>query len=313
MVTSRKTRHILHLMHGDVLLRPNLPLPPLEHDELAKLSQLVQDAWTATPDWHWFPDDELALRALPIYSFQGDVCFELKKSQLPGVVRTYLYERVRGLLIVQGGHSVEYGSETDSSKPEDPFTDAALRIIAAYEQGPADPDLVRRVEFHESFTPSHAPRCTTISDLVHRVVDHWFAPKAKDWTWERFAFTLAGSFTFFLFWTAHIVGSTAGFDSLEFNWVAVIFLGLSIVGSLWFAGITAWKDLSYGPVRLFLSGFLLPYFVWTLVTFMFARPIPDFVGTRVSTSDGRGLPAPPLSFLPAPPLSGLLEPETTPP
>lgn len=313
MVTSRKTRHILHLMHDDVLLRPNLPLPTLERDELASLSQLVQDAWTAAPDWHWFPDDELALRALPIYSFQGDVCFELKKSQLPGVVRTYLYERVRGLLIVQGGHSVEYGSETDSSKPEETFTDAALRIIAAYEQGPADPDLVRRVEFHDSLAPSHAPRYTTVSDLAHRVVAHWFGPMVKIWAWyKRFCFTLVGSITFFLFWTAYVAGSGVFDSPEEFNLVTVIFLVISIVGPLWFAGITAWKNLSYGPVRLFLSGFLLPYFVWTLVAIMYARPIPDFVGTRESTPDVRSIPpAPPV--LPAPPLSDLLEPETTPP
>ena len=182
MVTSRKTRHVVHLMHGDVLLQPNLPLPTLEGDELASLSQFVQDVWTATPDWHRFPDDELVLRALPIYSFQGDVCFELKKSQLPGVVHRFLYERVRGILIVQGGHSVECGSETDRGKFEQPFTDAALRIIAAYEQGPADPDLGRRDEFHESFALGHAPRYTTISDLAHRIVDHWFAPRAKGWT-----------------------------------------------------------------------------------------------------------------------------------
>lgn len=313
MVTSRKTRHILHLMHGDVLLRPNLPLPTLERDELASLSQLVQDAWTAASDWHWFPDDELALRALPIYSFQGDVYFELKKSQLPGVVRTYLYERVRGLLIVQGGHSVEYGSETDSSKPEETFTDAALRIIAAYEQGPADPDLVRRVEFHDSLAPSHAPRYTTVSDLAHRVVAHWFGPMVKIWAWyKRFCFTLVGSITFFLFWTAYVAGSGAFDSPEEFNLVTVIFLGISIVGPLWFAGITAWKNLSYGPVRLFLSGFLLPYFVWTLVAIMYARPIPDFVGTRESTPDVRSIPPAPL-VLPAPPLSDLLKPETTPP
>lgn len=308
MAISRKTRHVVHLMHDDVLLQPNLPLPTLERGELANLSQFVQDVWTATPDWRRFPDDELVLRALPIYSFQGDVCFELRKSRLPGAVHRFLYERVRGILIVQGAEPVETGSESDRSKLEEPFTDVALRIIAAYEQGPADPDLVRRVEFHESFAPSHAPKYTTISDLAHRIVDHWFAPRAKGWTWRRrFSFTFAGSITFFLFWTIYVVGYTQGFDSLEFNLLTAIFLVLSIVGAPWFAGITAWKDSSYGPVRLFLSGFLLPYFVWTLVAIMNARPIPDLVGSRESTSDGRPAPRP---VVPAPPLLG---PGTTPP
>ena len=303
MVTSRKTRFVVHLMRGDVLLKPNLPLPTLERDELASLSQLVRDVWTAAPDWHQFPGDELVLRALPMHhSVQGDICFELKKSRHPEVVHGYLYERVRGILVVQGSHAVEDGPETDRGKPKEPLTATALRIIAACEQGPAGPDLDRRVEFHESFARRHDPKYTTISDLAHRIVDHWFAPKARGWGWRRrFPFTFAGSMTFFLFWTGYVVGSTGGFDAIEFNLVIAIFLGLSVVGSPWFAGITAWKDLSYGPVRLFLSGFLLPYFVWTLVAIMYARPIPDFVDTRAPTSDVRPAPRP---AVPAP--SGLV-------
>ena len=293
MVTLRKTRYVVHLMRGDVLLEPDLPLPTLERVELASLSQLVRDVWTAAPDWHRFPGDELVLRALPIYSLQGDFCFELKKSRHPEVVHGFLYERVRGILVVQRSNAAEDSPETDRGKPEELFTAAALRIIAACEQGPAGPDLDRRVEFHESFAPRHSPKYTTISGLAHRIVDHWFSPRARGWTWRRrFSFTLAGSMTFFLFWTVYVVGSTEGFDAIEFNLVIATFLGLSVVGSPWFAGITAWKDLSYGPVRLFLSGFLLPYFVWTLVAIMNARPFPDFVDTRAPASDVRPAPRP---------------------
>ena len=133
-------------------------------------------------------------------------------------------------------------------------------------------------------------------------------PRAAGWKGpRRFLFTLAGSITFFLFWTAYVIGSTKGFYSLEFNLVTATFLGLSFVGPLWFAGITAWKVQSYGPVRLFLSGFLLPYLLWTLVAIMFARPVPDLVSTRESASDASSAPSP---TTPAPPELG---PQASPP
>ena len=308
MVAPRTTRHVVHLMHGDVLLQPNLPLPALDRGELAGLSQFVRDAWSATTDWHRLPGDELVLRALPMYGILGDICFEIESPRHPGVVRRFLYERVRGILVVQGSHFPESDSDSDRSGHVELFVDSALRIIAAREQGPAPPDFRPRVEVPESFAPNPAPGCAGIFDLAHRFVDHWFAPRARGWTWrKRFLFTLAGSITFFLFWTGYVVGSTAGLHSFEFNLVTVTFLGLSVVGSPWFAGITAWKDQSYGPVRLFLSGFLLPYLVWTLVAIMYDRPVPDFVGTRESASDARPAPGP---TIPAP---SDLEPRFSPP
>ena len=34
--------------------------------------------------------------------------------------------------------------------------------------------------------------------------------------------------------------------------------------SMWFAWLVSWQDMQYGPIRLYPSGFLLPYFVWFL-------------------------------------------------
>ena len=245
-----------------------------------------------------------------MYGFQGDICFEFRKSRRPGAVHRFLYERIRGILIVQGTDPVETGSESDRGKLEEPFTDVALRIIAAYEQGPAE-----RISFDgsSSMNRSHqgAPgarnhRRPRIQNRRPLVRTHG---QGLDMA-QEISFTLAGSFTFFLFWTAYVVGSTEGLDSIEFNLVVAIFLGLSIVGSPWFAGITAWKDSRYGPVRLFLSGFLLPYFVWTLVAVMYARPIPEFVGSREPTPDVRPAPRP---VVPAPPslVPGIAPPQSS--
>ena len=298
MATSRATRQVVHLMHGDVLLQPNLRLPMLEHDELATLSQFVQAVWTDTPEWSQFLDSELGLRALPTYSIHGDICFELRNSRHSGVVRRFLYERVRGLLIVERSHLVEDDSEVDCGKSKVPFAESALRIIAAYEQGPADPDPDRRVEFQASFSLDRIPKYTGISDLAHRFVDHWFAPVDKNWKWySRFPFTLAGSTTFFVFWVVYVLVVAKAVDYLEFNFVPAIILGLSVVGPLWFSVITTWADMRHGPIRLFLSGFLLPYFIWTLVTFMYEQEVPTFLAVHESTLDNSPAPRP---VLPAP-------------
>ena len=50
---------------------------------------------------------------------------------------------------------------------------------------------------------------------------------------------------------------------------------IGVPGTIWFAAITAWRKLDSGPVRLYLNGFLLPYFVWTLIAFMLGRPVPE--------------------------------------
>lgn len=116
-----------------------------------------------------------------------------------------------------------------------------------------------------------------VAKVFNRVLDHWFGPTACEWHWSRrFAFTLAGSITFFLAWSVHIYGVTGVASVPDLRIAATLFLVVSTaVGATWFAGLTAWKDLSYGPVRLYLSGFLLPYLVWSLIVIMFNRELPE--------------------------------------
>ena len=154
--------------------------------------------------------------------------------------------------------------------------DFALAVVAAFEQAPIDSEIRRQPRHTKRLEPEHVPRGTTLGHLAHRIIDHWFAPRAKGWHWfKRGSFTFAGGMTFFVFWSAYIVGATEGLKSPDIESVSWSFLGISVVGSLWFAGLTAWKDLSYGPARLFLSGFLLPYLVWTLVAIMYGRQFPE--------------------------------------
>ena len=121
------------------------------------------------------------------------------------------------------------------------------------------------------------PSCD-FGNLASRILDHWFAATPKPWPWwKRATFTLIGSATFFLTWLLYIISSgiTDSPDAAEA--VRAFMAVVAIPGSLWFAGITAWKDLGYGPVRLYIAGFLLPYFVWTLIWIMLARPHPEIL------------------------------------
>lgn len=120
------------------------------------------------------------------------------------------------------------------------------------------------------------PTPPEVKDFLDRLSDHWFAPTAHAWHWSRrFIFTLTGSLTFFFFWFLYVAPyglASETYDSTDFLFFLLVF---AIPGSLWFAGIAAWKDLGYGPVRLYLTGFLLPYFVWNLILFMLGRTRPE--------------------------------------
>ena len=125
-------------------------------------------------------------------------------------------------------------------------------------------------------SPEPPPPSSETSSLFHRVLDHWFAPTANEWPWwRRFIFTFLGSATFILTWLLYVLAADTK-DSPDASQAVTLFMtAVALPYTLFFAGITAWKDLSYGPVRLYLSGFLLPYFVWTLIWFMLTRPQPE--------------------------------------
>lgn len=89
---------------------------------------------------------------------------------------------------------------------------------------------------------------------------------------------MAGCATFFLAWAVHIVSGTGIATVPTFREaVFLFFVPICALGTIGFAGLVAWKDLSYGPIRLYLGGFLLPYIVWSLIVVMLGRDLPEFV------------------------------------
>ena len=292
-------RRAVHIMDGDTLLHSNVPLPTLSRDELAALTRYLEEVWALPAEWHPFLHDDLSLRVVPIESSRGDICFDIRDAgQLSDTCR-YRYERVRGIIIVRGDHSFEYDSEQSTKNIAQRFAECCLKIVAALEQRLENQDIYQRKDRTGTLYSNSAIRFTTLGGLIHRIVDHWFAPRAKTWSWwKRCLFTFSGGITFFVFWSAYIVGATEGFASSDIELVSLTFLGVSAIGSCWFASLTAWKDLSYGPVRLFLSGFMLPYFVWTLIAIMYERPFPDLTNSRATAVEiGPPVPLPPRSQL----------------
>ena len=270
-------------MDGQSLVSANVRLPQLTGEKTAALLELVGRAWTNPVDWHSIPDCECFLRAVPIQDDRGDICFDIRYTEYPDGTGRYLYERIRGTVVLQEDGVAKHHSNS-SNKSDRRLLETALMVLAAYEQAFGGWKTIQRIGRTDPLEPSRIQKKATLGEVAHRVVEHWFAPRTRGWLWRRIFFTLSGCITFFLFWAGYIVGATGGFDSPDIEFLSWIFLIISLIGALWFTGLSAWKDLSYGPIRLFLSGFLLPYFVWTLIAIMYARPFPD-----LKTSDA---PAP---------------------
>ena len=118
----------------------------------------------------------------------------------------------------------------------------------------------------------------TLSDLIQRLTNQWFGPTAEGWSrTKRFAYAFVGSLTFFLGWLIAIATPDVKKLILDPLYQATILSThlYFVVLCAWFAWLVCWKDLKYGPVRLYLSGFFLPYIVWLLIDrlFPFGQPI----------------------------------------
>ena len=275
MAMTHERRSVVHIMDGQSLVSANVRLPQLTGERFAALLNLVEKAWTNPDGWHSFPDRECFLRAVPVHGGRGDICFDIRYAERPDGICRYLYERIRGIVELQEDGVAKHHSNSCNEKPDRQLLEAALMVLAVYEQALVGWKLICRIGRTDPLEPNRTPKNTTFGGLAHRIVEHWFTPRTKGWRWKRIFFTLSGCITFFLFWTGYIVGATGGFGSPDIEFLSLSFLTISITGALWFTGLSAWKDLNYGPVRLFLSGFLLPYFVWTLVAIMYARPFPE--------------------------------------
>ena len=117
-----------------------------------------------------------------------------------------------------------------------------------------------------SFTP-------ILVRILRRIEEVWFDKSAKGWSdKQRFACAWVGAFTFGgTFYVMEVVDKLSEFDAdSALRWIlplpAAAFL---LVAPAWFAWMVSSRDLGHGPVRLYLSGLVLPALVWVFIKSLF--------------------------------------------
>ena len=105
------------------------------------------------------------------------------------------------------------------------------------------------------------------ADIIRSLTKQWFGAPAPDLNFtKRFLCAGAGSVTFFLvgFYNSLLPETLQLIIDPLYILSNIVAYFLFTMISMWFAWLVSWQDMQYGPIRLYLSGFLLPYFVWFL-------------------------------------------------
>ena len=113
---------------------------------------------------------------------------------------------------------------------------------------------------------------TDLDRFIDNVTETWFNDNFRDWSQRRrFAFAFAGSGTFALAYFAFDVPETSINRLADPQLLRPeLFYSLVLVPkALWFAFLVSHRNKKSGPTRLYLSGFLLPTFVWATINTVF--------------------------------------------
>ena len=123
--------------------------------------------------------------------------------------------------------------------------------------------------------PSPSDTCHNISEAkpIGHEIAHWIRLLRKQWMepdeQPNFGLLLRISIAFVgagTFWFSFVF---VGYLELEsgLRWLSYIenLLIMSLIFSAWFAGLISWKSNRYGPIRLYLSAFLLSTFVYSII------------------------------------------------
>ena len=113
---------------------------------------------------------------------------------------------------------------------------------------------------------------TGLDRFIDNVTETWFNDNFRDWPWSRrFAFAFAGSATFALAFFAFDFPETSSDRQADPQLLdPELFYALVLVPvAIWFACLVCHRNKKSGPTRLYLSGFLLPTFVWATINTVF--------------------------------------------
>ena len=275
--------------------RPNRivePLPPISPSVTKALRELLDAASHATDFWHTIPEFPLALRILPPIGSDAALAFEIRTADQRGTVQRFRYEPgTRTLWASDQDSHVHPEIFVPPDLPKEPHRLGRCLTALVYHH----PEIVRRVELRA--TPTRDPDSSSagqeqnrpgpvsfaVTDLIRHLTGHWFTGHhAAPGRLARFTIALAGSLTFVVIqaavlaaqfpeWIRGLVRPTGPLDS-DYSmfvppWVLVPVIPLIAAG---FASLTSCLNHQHGPVRIYLGGFLLPYFIATLLMWLYA-------------------------------------------
>ena len=264
------------------------PLSIIKASVASSLRALIEAAMLAPNDWHTLPGYGLALRVMSSDQASPVIAFEIRLSQHGDRSHRFQYDP-RGKLLVLWNHDQIVHSELKSHRelPND-ARDLGHMVATLIRQ---EPELVDALHSPVSKSPcaqssgpqnvrrGYGPLSFAFADILRHLTGHWFGGRGVDWGfWKRFPMALLGSMTFFGTLALRLSAETpdwlrsgegltadqAGDAALMESTTGMVVLFFAV--SAFFAVINSWVDQQHGPVRLYIGAFLLPFFLWVLVS-----------------------------------------------
>ena len=287
---SASNQHRADTFVVERLVRPDRsgePVPLVGSGVEQVLRPLVTSAARDPQNWHSISGYGVAIRVLPSSGVSRGTSFEIRTSSALGSIHRYRYEADADTLSCWDYEEVVHPNlNAQRELPNDP-EELAFLVAALFRAKPEsiEASSVPGQEFSaESRVGSegraYGPLTYAFADIVRHVTVNWFGGRETTWGRPlRLLYAFLGSVTFFAMQSVIILRDerfvpyftvqTEGRDpatsaqglflTVEELLVLIVFLcGM-------FAVISGYIDRQHGPVRLYLGGFLLPYFTWSLI------------------------------------------------
>lgn len=266
-------------------------MPIVDLGMARSLKEFLEKASLAVNDWHIMPGYGLAIRFLAPAKPRQTMVFEICESDSPLPVRRFYYDSRAHSISLPPAKPVEHPELTAHLKlPNNP--DELARVIATLVND--DPAFLQNIERaltfdHRRVMPDEAldrqnsrvgPVNHAFSDILRHLTSHWFSGRQVEWRLPlRFTCALFGSVTLIFIqavvysahfpeWFSQFTGITPRKSDYELFLSLTSQVGLALLLSVFFASLTSAIDQQHGPVRLFFGGFLVPFFVLSLVTWL---------------------------------------------
>ena len=245
-------------------------LPVLSPVAATALRGLLEKSASAPAGWYRLPGTELAVASVSTGRGRKTIDFDIR-DELTGKIDRYRYDSRYRLLALRRDDAIEHPDIPSAHElPCDPYN-LALSVAALADSSRIPTTTgasADEFEDEQFATRDHEGVGRALMEAARRVTSHWFGPDTHGWGFgKRFATAFVGSISFFLAWLFALVSSdTSKFIRDPFYQVVILSSHIYIVlFAGWFAWLASCRDQKYGPARLYLAGFLLPYFIWWLV------------------------------------------------